>query len=180
MNRSSGVPHGHELSARQLRHRHHGQKCAYKFVDFLKAAGQKYWQFLPLGTTSYGDSPYQSFSSFAGNPYYIDLDLLIKDGLLKRSGTMRASTGAATRSMWTMAASSKPVRVLRLAYERGAEKKSPRSLRSSAVRTAGSKTTRSICPSSLTSACSAGPSGRRRISVCTSLRPSRNTRRAAA
>ena len=43
-------------------------KCAYKFVDFLRDSGQKYWQLLPLGPTSYGDSPYASFSSFAGTP----------------------------------------------------------------------------------------------------------------
>ncbi len=60
-------------------------KEAYRFVDFLKEAGQRYWQILPLGPTSYGDSPYQSFSSYAGNPYFIDLDLLCEDGLLKRS-----------------------------------------------------------------------------------------------
>ncbi len=60
-------------------------KSAYQFVDFLKASGQKYWQLLPLGPTSYGDSPYSSFSTFAGNPYYIDLDLLIKDKLLRKS-----------------------------------------------------------------------------------------------
>ena len=57
-------------------------KAAYEFVDFLKAAGQSYWQLLPMGPTSYGDSPYQSFSTFAGNPYYIDLDMLIGEGLL--------------------------------------------------------------------------------------------------
>lgn len=57
-------------------------QAAYEFVDFLKAAGQKYWQVLPLGPTSYGDSPYQSFSAFAGNPYFIDLDLLRQEGLL--------------------------------------------------------------------------------------------------
>ena len=57
-------------------------KAAYDFADFLHAAGQGYWQMLPLGPTSYGDSPYQSFSTFAGNPYFIDLDLLIADGLL--------------------------------------------------------------------------------------------------
>jgi len=57
-------------------------KSAYHFVDFLRAAGQTYWQLLPLGPTSYGDSPYSSFSTFAGNPYLIDLDLLVKDGLL--------------------------------------------------------------------------------------------------
>ena len=58
-------------------------KSAFEFVDFLKAAGQKYWQLLPLGPTSVGDSPYSAFSTFAGNPYYIDLDLLVKDRLLK-------------------------------------------------------------------------------------------------
>ena len=58
---------------------------AYAFADFLRAAGQRYWQLLPLGPTSYGDSPYQSFSTFAGNPYLIDLDLLAEDGLLDRA-----------------------------------------------------------------------------------------------
>ncbi len=57
---------------------------AYEFIDFLKQAGQKYWQVLPLGPTSYGDSPYQSFSAFAGNPYFIDLDMLIGEGLLRK------------------------------------------------------------------------------------------------
>ena len=58
-------------------------KEAYEFADFLKGAGQKYWQILPVGPTSYGDSPYQSFSTFAGNPYMIDLDTLCKEGLLE-------------------------------------------------------------------------------------------------
>lgn len=56
---------------------------AFRFIDFLKDAGQKYWQVLPIGPTSYGDSPYQSFSAFAGNPYFIDLDILTEEGLLK-------------------------------------------------------------------------------------------------
>ncbi len=56
--------------------------AAYKFVDYLKSAGQTYWQILPLGPTSYGDSPYQTFSSFAGNPYFIDLDKICYEGLL--------------------------------------------------------------------------------------------------
>ena len=60
-------------------------KDAYAFVDFLEAAGQTYWQVLPLGPTSYGDSPYQSFSAFSGNPYLIDLDLLIEQGLLTKT-----------------------------------------------------------------------------------------------
>ncbi|WP_028855592.1 4-alpha-glucanotransferase [Psychrilyobacter atlanticus] len=59
-------------------------KEAYEFVDFLKKSGQKLWQILPLGTTSYGDSPYQSFSAFAGNPYFIDLEELIDRGGLDR------------------------------------------------------------------------------------------------
>lgn len=57
---------------------------AYRFADFLGQAGQKYWQILPLGHTGYGDSPYQSFSAFAGNPYFIDFDKLIKDKLLRQ------------------------------------------------------------------------------------------------
>ncbi|MBO4694015.1 MAG: 4-alpha-glucanotransferase [Clostridia bacterium] len=60
-------------------------KEAYSFIDFLKNAGQTYWQILPLGPTSYGDSPYQCLSSFAGNPYFIDIDMLVSDGLLGKS-----------------------------------------------------------------------------------------------
>ncbi len=59
-------------------------KEAYDFVDKLKRAGQAYWQILPLGPTGYGDSPYQSFSTFAGNPYFIDLETLMDEGLLTR------------------------------------------------------------------------------------------------
>lgn len=59
-------------------------KAAYDFVDFLNNSGQSVWQILPICPTSYGDSPYQSFSSFAGNPYFIDLDMLQRDGLLKK------------------------------------------------------------------------------------------------
>ena len=57
-------------------------KEAREFVRFLKEAGQSYWQILPMGPTGYGDSPYQSFSTFAGNPYFIDLDTLVEEGLL--------------------------------------------------------------------------------------------------
>ena len=57
-------------------------KEAYAFIDFLKKSRQKLWQIFPLGPTGYGDSPYQSFSSFAGNPYLIDFDLLIEAHLL--------------------------------------------------------------------------------------------------
>ena len=58
-------------------------KEAGEFIDFLAAAGQSYWQILPVCPTGYGDSPYQSFSSFAGNPYFIDLDELAEEGLLE-------------------------------------------------------------------------------------------------
>ncbi len=60
-------------------------KDAFKFVDMLNDLRQKYWQVLPIGPTSFGDSPYQSFSAFAGNPYLIDLELLIEEGLLNQS-----------------------------------------------------------------------------------------------
>ncbi len=66
-------------------------KEAYKFVDFLESTNQTYWQILPLGPTSYGDSPYQTFSAFAINPYFIDLDILVTEGLLKRSEIIDSS-----------------------------------------------------------------------------------------
>ena len=59
-------------------------KESYRFVDFLKRVGCIYWQVLPVGPTSFGDSPYQSFSAFAGNPYFIDLDYLVEEELLKQ------------------------------------------------------------------------------------------------
>ncbi len=59
-------------------------EAAYRFVDFLAGAGQSLWQILPLGPTSYGDSPYQSFSTFAGNPYFIDPEKLVAQGLLTK------------------------------------------------------------------------------------------------
>ena len=59
-------------------------KPAHDFVDFLAKAGQTIWQILPVGPTGYADSPYQSCSAFAGNPYFIDLDLLAADGLLTK------------------------------------------------------------------------------------------------
>ena len=69
-------------------------KSAYDFVDNLVKARQKFWQVLPLGPTSFGDSPYASFSAFAGNPYFIDLDMLVEEGLLERDYV--------NRFMWNM------------------------------------------------------------------------------
>lgn len=66
---------------------------AYRFIDFLAAAGQRYWQILPLGPTSIGDSPYQPFSSYAGNPYFIDLDSLVAAGLLSADEVASADWG---------------------------------------------------------------------------------------
>ena len=71
---------------------------AYRFVDWLKEAGQTYWQILPVGPTSYGDSPYQSFSTYAGNPYFVDLEMLREDGLLtqeEQRGARKTLTAAA-------------------------------------------------------------------------------------
>ncbi len=66
---------------------------AYDFVDFLADSGQSLWQILPLGPTGYGDSPYQSFSTFAGSPYYISLDSLIDEGLLSEKECAAADVG---------------------------------------------------------------------------------------
>lgn len=68
-------------------------KSAYDFVDFLADSSQRLWQILPLCPTGFGDSPYQSFSSFAGNPYFIDLDLLQKDKLLRRDDFAKINWG---------------------------------------------------------------------------------------
>ena len=68
-------------------------KAAYDFIDFLAAAEQTWWQILPVGPTSYGDSPYQSPSAYAGNPYFIDLDLLAEDGLLEKREIQEVSWG---------------------------------------------------------------------------------------
>ncbi len=72
---------------------------AYAFVDFLEAAGQKLWQILPLGQTSFGDSPYQSFSTFAGNPYFISLEELVEEGVLTSSECDGADFGGDARSV---------------------------------------------------------------------------------
>ena len=66
---------------------------AYEFIDLLEKAGQSYWQILPLGPTGYGDSPYQSFSTFAGNPYYIDLETLIEEGCLTEEDCVNCDFG---------------------------------------------------------------------------------------
>ena len=97
-------------------------KCAFRFVDFLAVAGQKYWQVLPLGPTSYGDSPYASFSTFAGNPYYIDLDLLVKEGLLKKADITGRDWGDDPARVDYGKIYENRFQVLRIAYSRCGEK----------------------------------------------------------
>ena len=88
------------------------------FVDFLAAGGQSCWQMLPVGPTSYGDSPYQSYSSFAGNPYFIDLDLLVRDGLLKPEEFQSLDWGADPAQVDYEALYKNRFTVLRLACSR--------------------------------------------------------------
>ncbi len=95
---------------------------AYRFADFLKKAGQKYWQLLPMGPTSYGDSPYQSFSTFAGNPYFIDLELLAEDGLLDTAELESINWGIEPRYVDYGKIYESRFRVLRIACERGYER----------------------------------------------------------
>lgn len=93
-------------------------KSAREFIDFLKRAGQKYWQILPVGQTSYEDSPYQSFSSFAGNPYFIDFDLLAAQGLLERPEYETTDWGAAPDTVDYGLLYEKRYPLLRLAVQR--------------------------------------------------------------
>lgn len=93
-------------------------KCAYDFVDFLEKAGQTYWQILPLSPTGYGDSPYQSFSTFAGNYYLIDLDMLINEGLLKQEETDAVCWGQEECRVDYGYLYDNRLKLLHLAYER--------------------------------------------------------------
>lgn len=97
-------------------------KEAYDFVDFLKESGQKLWQILPLGPTGYGDSPYQSFSTFAGNPYFIDLEELIKEGLLTREECDACDWGGHPEYVDYGHLYESKYKVLRLAFSRGRNK----------------------------------------------------------
>lgn len=94
-------------------------EAAYEFVDFLADAKQSWWQILPVGPTSYGDSPYQSPSAFAGNPYFVDLDLLVADGLLEKDEVEGISWGEdPARIDYALLYEMRP-KLLRKAAERG-------------------------------------------------------------
>ena len=92
-------------------------KEAYKFVDFLKSAKQKCWQILPIGPTSYGDSPYQSFSTNAGNPYFIDMDILSEEGLLKKSDYSKLDWGKDRKNVDYETIYENRFKVLKIAFE---------------------------------------------------------------
>jgi len=93
-------------------------KEAYQFVDFLQKAGQSYWQILPIHPTGYGDSPYQSFSTFAGNPYFIDLEKLIEEGVLTKEECDAMDFGTDETDIDYEAQYNSRYVLLRKAYER--------------------------------------------------------------
>ena len=94
-------------------------KAAYAFVDFLAEARQAWWQILPVGPTSYGDSPYQSFSAYAGNPYLVDPDMLIRDGLLTEEEVSAVDWGDDPACVDYAKIYENRIPLLRLAKERG-------------------------------------------------------------
>lgn len=96
--------------------------AAREFVDFLAAADQAWWQVLPVGPTSLGDSPYQSPSAFAGNPHLIDLDLLVEDGLLEQDEVDQVCWGEDPASVDYELLYQRRLPLLRRAYERGWER----------------------------------------------------------
>ncbi|MBP3312426.1 MAG: 4-alpha-glucanotransferase [Butyricicoccus sp.] len=100
-------------------------KCAYDFVDWLKEAGQTFWQILPLGPTSYGDSPYQSFSTFAGNPYFISLEALIEEGVLTKEECDSADFGKKASDIDYKRLYFSRYPLLRKAYERSRISENP-------------------------------------------------------
>ena len=91
---------------------------AYRFVDFLKAAKQSYWQILPLTPTGHGDSPYSSFSAFAGNPYFIDIEALIEEKLLKEKEFKSFDFGNDPHKVDYSKLEGKRLELLRIAYSR--------------------------------------------------------------
>ena len=100
-------------------------KEAYEFIDLLEETGQKLWQILPLGPTSYGDSPYQSFSTFAGNPYFNSLDELIEEGVLTRAECEKVNWGKAKGSIDYEKIYNGRYPLLRKAYERSKVSENP-------------------------------------------------------
>ena len=98
-------------------------QAARDWVDFLSRAKQRYWQVLPLGPTSFGDSPYQSYSAFAGNPLLIDLGELCQEGLLKKGRCKRAFWGESASYVDYDAVRAGRERLLRKAFENFTDEK---------------------------------------------------------
>lgn len=124
MNRSGGIL----LSISSLPSRYGigcFSKSAYDFVDWLKEAGQSCWQILPLGPTSYGDSPYQSFSTYAGNPYYISLETLTEEGLLTKEECEAADFGEQPDTIDYKKMYENRYVLLRMAYEKSEISQNP-------------------------------------------------------
>lgn len=96
-------------------------KAAYDFVDFLSASKQSWWQFLPIGPTAYGDSPYASPSSFAGNPYFIDLDMLVSEHLLEQAELDGINWGNDPEKVDYGAVYEHRFKLLRVAFSRASE-----------------------------------------------------------
>ena len=115
-------------------------KEAYDFIDTLKAAGQSCWQILPLGPTGFGDSPYQSFSAFAGNPYFIDLEKLTEEGLLTREECLDTDFGSDERDIDYKKIYDGRFPLLRKAYERWKEGRTPELVHELAGRKLGDET----------------------------------------
>ena len=92
-------------------------KEAREFADFLKKSGQRIWQILPVGPTSYGDSPYQSFSTYAGNPYLIDLDTLVEEGLVKKAQIEALDWGSNADEVDYEKIYNSRFKILRIAFE---------------------------------------------------------------
>lgn len=93
-------------------------QSAYDFIDWLKEAGQTYWQILPFGPTGYGDSPYQSFSTYAGNPYFISLTDLMKEGVLTQEEVDHADFGSDSADINYKKIYEARYPLLRMAYQR--------------------------------------------------------------
>ena len=100
-------------------------KEAYEFVDQLKEGGQGFWQILPLGPTGFGDSPYQAFSAFAGNPYFISLEDLIEEGVLTEKECEKLETESKEGTIDYKKLYEDRYPILRKAYERSNISKKP-------------------------------------------------------
>lgn len=99
-------------------------KNAYRFADMAAKSGYRYWQVLPVGPTSYGDSPYQSFSAFAGNPYFVDLEVLMEEGLLTRAEAEACDFGSDVSDIDYAAIFDNRFKLLQKAFRRSNHKQS--------------------------------------------------------